>query len=133
MDQENERFSSGAKQLEEDPFQKIMKHRLGQPCRCKVTAVESKWCQPDMGGEVMALSSIKNSTGNLLRWETIEAQVTNIDDKEHRIVLEHPSYHKSGEAGLEDSGQQGDATSTLSDVLSKDNPAFSLLTMAQNP
>ena len=54
--------------------------------------------------------------------DEMEAQVINVDDKEHRLVLSIRAYHKSTEKqALEDfRAKQGDATATISDLLSKE-------------
>ncbi|MDL1871089.1 30S ribosomal protein S1 [Deltaproteobacteria bacterium PRO3] len=123
IDQENERFSLGVKQLDEDPFQKIIRgFAPGSHVKGKVTAVENHGVSLDMGDEVQGFIPNKELDGESPAvGDEIEAQVTNIDDKEHRVVLSIRAYHKSTEKqALEDfRAKQGDATATLSDVLSK--------------
>jgi small subunit ribosomal protein S1 len=121
IDQENERFSLGVKQLEEDPYQKILRSfSPGSHVKGKVAAVENNGILLDLGEEVMGFISNKELDGESPAiGDEIEAQVTNIDDKEHRVVMSIRIYHKSTEKqALEDfRAKQGDSTATLSDVL----------------
>jgi len=124
IDQENERFSLGVKQLDEDPYQKIIKHfSTGTHAKGKVAALESHGVLLDLGEGVMGFIANKDLDGETpVVGDEMEAQVINVDDKEHRLVLSIRAYHKSTEKqALEDfRAKQGDATATISDLLSKE-------------
>jgi small subunit ribosomal protein S1 len=124
IDQDNERFSLGIKQLDEDVFQKIMKHfSPGTHAKGKITAVEGNGVYLDLGEEIVGFIPNKDLDGDAPAiGDEVEAQVINIDDKEHRVVLSIRAYHKSTEKqALEDfRAKQGDASATFSDVLSKE-------------
>ncbi|HCU24925.1 MAG TPA: 30S ribosomal protein S1, partial [Deltaproteobacteria bacterium] len=124
IDQENERFSLGVKQLPEDPFSKIMKDfSPGSHVKGKVSAAESSGVSLDMGDEVLGFIPNKELDGEAPAvGDELEAQVLSIDDKEHRVVLSIRAYHKSTEKqALEDfRAKQGDSGATLSDVVSKE-------------
>ncbi len=124
IDQENERFSLGIKQLENDPFQKIMKNfSPGAHAKGKVTTVENNGIHLDLSEGVLGFIPKKElDQESPLVGDEIEAQVINIDDKERRVTLSIRVYRKSTEKqALEDfRAKQGDATATLSDILSKE-------------
>jgi len=94
----------------------------GSHVKGKVSAVENHGVSIDLGEEVQGFLPNKELDGESPAiGDELEAQVTNIDDKEHRVVLSIRAYHKSTEKqALEDfRAKQGDSTATLSDVLSK--------------
>jgi len=124
IDQENERFSLGIKQLEGDPFHSIMKScSPGSHVKGKVSVVDSSGVQLDLGNEVRGFIPMKELDNEAPAiGDELEAQVTHIDDKEHRVILSIKTYHRSTEKqALEDfRAKQGDATATFSDILNKD-------------
>lgn len=124
IDQENERFSLGIKQLEEDPYQKIIKHfSTGSHAKGKVSVVEGHGVFLDLPDGISGYIANKDLDGETpLVGDELEAQVINIDDKEHRLLMSIRAYHKSTEKqALEDfRAKQGDATATISDLLSKE-------------
>lgn len=124
IDQDNERFSLGIKQLPGDPFQKInsefgpKSHPKG-----KVTKADSSGAYLDLGSGIEGYIPKKELDGTIPEvGEEIEAEVTNIDDKGRRVNLSLRTYHKSTEKkALEDfRATQGDAGATLSDAFKND-------------
>ncbi len=89
IDQENERFSLGIKQLEGDPFQLVHKRcSSGSHVKGKVTAVDSAGIHMDLGNEIRGFIPIKELDNEApVVGDELEAQVTHIDDKEHRVIL----------------------------------------------
>ncbi len=124
IDQENERFSLGIKQLESDPFHQVMtKCSPGSHVKGKVTAVEPAGFTLELGNEIVGFLASKDLDGEApVVGDELESQVIHVDDKEHRIILSMKAYHRSTEKqALEDfRAKQGDATATLSDILSKE-------------
>lgn len=123
IDQENERFSLGIKQLPDDPWQIInSKFSPRTHVKAKVDRVEADGVHLDLGEGITGWLPKKELDGYVPeKNEEIEAEVLNIDDKERRVVLSLKAYHRSTEKqALEDfRSKQGEATATLSDVLNK--------------
>jgi small subunit ribosomal protein S1 len=124
IDQENERFSLGIKQLPGDPYQVVhSKCAPGSHVTGKVSAVENGSIHLDLGNEIHGFIPHKElDQESPAIGDELEAQVTHIDDKEHRVILSIKIYHRSTEKqALEDfRAKQGDATATLSDIITKD-------------
>ncbi len=124
IDQENERFSLGVKQLPNDPYQKIRQSfSPSAHVKGKVVSLDEIGMTVDLGDGIFGFVANKELGGETFNIdEEIEAQVTHIDDKEHRLLLSVKAYHKSTEKrALEDfRAKQGDATATLSDILTKE-------------
>ncbi len=125
IDMDNERFSLGIKQMEGDPWQQInTKFSPHSHAKGKVVKIENSGVFLSLGEDIHGfipkkeLDQIVPEVG-----EELEAEVTNIDDKERRVILSIRLYHKSTEKqALEDfRAKQGDSTATLSDVLNKDS------------
>jgi small subunit ribosomal protein S1 len=124
IDQENERFSLGIKQLPGDPWQKINSaFAVRSHAKGKVISSDAGGVHLELGEGIEGFIPKKELDGLIPEnGEEIEAEVINIDDKERRVVMSLKIYHRSTEKqALEDfRAKQGDATATLSDVLNKD-------------
>lgn len=123
IDQENERFSLGIKQLPDDPWSRISKEFAPRShVKGKVVSTEDGDAIVDLGDGLKGYLRKKELDGILPEiGEEIEAEVTGIDEKERRIFLSVRFYHRSAEKqALEDfRAKQGDSTATLSDILGK--------------
>jgi small subunit ribosomal protein S1 len=124
IDQENERFSLGIKQLPGDPWQKI-NSGFGVRSHAKgtVKSIDNSGINLELDGGIIGFIPKKETDGMMPEvGEELEAEVTNIDDKERRVVMSIRTYHKSTEKqALEDfRAKQGDASATLSDIINKD-------------
>ncbi len=106
-----------------DPWQKIQSNfPMRSHAKGKVDSVEATGIILDLGEGVQGFILKKELDGLIPdKGEEIEAEVTNIDDKERRVVLSLKNYHRSTEKqALEDfRAKQGDSTATLSDILNK--------------
>jgi small subunit ribosomal protein S1 len=124
IDQENERFSLGIKQLPDDPWQKINANfRNRSHVKGKIDRIEADGIFLDMGGDIQGYLAKKDLDGHIPeKSEEIEAEVVGVDDKERRVVLSLKAYHRSTEKqALEDfRSKQGEGTATLSDILNKE-------------
>lgn len=124
IDQENERFSLGIKQLPDDPWQKInVNFRNRSHVKGKIDKIEADGISLDMGSGIQGYMAKKDLDGYIPeKNEEIEAEVVSIDDKERRVVLSLKAYHRSTEKqALEDfRSKQGEGGATLSDVLNKE-------------
>lgn len=124
VDQENERFSLGVKQLPDDPWQKINSNFAPRThAKGKVIKIENDGVHLDLGDGIVGFIPKKELDGLVPeKNEEIEAEVTNIDDKERRVIMSLRVYHRSTEKqALEDfRSKQGESQATLSDVLNKD-------------
>ena len=123
IDQENERFSLGIKQLPDDPWQ-IINSKFGPRTHVKgkIEKVDTDGVHLELDEGISGWLPKKELDGYIPeKNEEIEAEVINIDDKERRVVLSLKAYHRSTEKqALEDfRSKQGEATATLSDVLNK--------------
>lgn len=123
VDQENERFSLGIKQLPDDPWQKIQKELSPRShVKGKITKVENGDAYVELNDGIEGFLPKKELDGLVPELgEEIEAEVRSIDDKERRVMLSIRFYHRSTEKqALEDfRAKQGDASATLSDILEK--------------
>ncbi|MCB1214744.1 MAG: 30S ribosomal protein S1 [Deltaproteobacteria bacterium] len=124
VDQENERFSLGIKQLPGDPFEKVNSQFSPRShVKVKVDHVENGTAFLDLGDGLEGIIPKKELDGLVPeKGEELEVEVIQIDDKDRRIICSLKSFHKSTEkAALKDfRAKQGEATATLSDFLKKE-------------
>lgn len=125
VDQDNERFSLGIKQLPDDPWQKINQgFKVRSHVKGKVSRVEAEGVYLDLGDDVQGFMPKKELDGVAPeKNEELELEVISIDEKERRVVLSLKAFHRSTEkqALADFRSKQGESMGTLSDVLKKES------------
>jgi small subunit ribosomal protein S1 len=126
IDVENERFSLGIKQLDEDPWESLP-HRMppGQVTTAKVTKLTEfgAFAEVEEGIEglihisELAVEHVDDPADIVSVGDEVKVEVISVDPKERKIALSMKSYEQRHEQGtLRQYQDEEDATATLGDV-----------------
>ena len=124
VDKENERFSLGIKQLEEDPFaQACNQYPIGRAVEGTVKSVEESGLLIDLGVEgIEAFLPNKETDRDAPKaGDKVDAEVIGHDDLRKNLIVSMKKYVKNADKRhLEEfRAKQGEAKSTLFDVMKK--------------
>ncbi len=124
IDNKNERFSLGIKQLEEDPFANACNQcSVGKAVEGKIISVDANGATVNLGFEIEGFLSAKEFDREPPKVDdAIDAEVVGHDERDRKILLSTKQYRKHAQKRdfEEFKAKQGESRATLFDVMKKE-------------